>query len=301
MSLKRLGLYTHRCSLALVMILVLVTATTDVSGPPVNITAVLGHTATFKCPWDSSFSATRLYIQRVVNGGSSEIFINGFDSNKKSEMQLYSSPKYLNRTKVNRTDLSMEMTDVSVSDEGLYKCYIFYGKVENPTVSKPIPEIYLKVTAKYSVPTIEKECTERKSGDAGKSCQLSCSSTGGYPQSAVKWAELNLSLISVIHNESSEDLSSKTWTVNQTITYNCDHPTNVSCAVDDAVSPTITICETESFSVKVIAAIVFVLVFVPLLLLVLLVMKHCYQRCRTEDQGDPENADVALALRASET
>ncbi|XP_077065125.1 cell adhesion molecule 2-like isoform X3 [Siphateles boraxobius] len=282
------------CSLlALVMTLVRVTATTDDNGPRVNITAVLGHTATFKCPQDPSNVVTRLYIQRVKD--SSEIFVDGFYLNK--QMNSYSRPEYLNRTKVNRADLSMEMTNVSVSDEGLYKCVIFYVKAEDSTPSKDILEIYLKVTAKYSVPIIEEECSERKNGDgtAGKSCQLSCSSMGGYPQSAVRWPELNLSLISVVHNESSEDLSSKTWTINQTITYNCNHPTNVSCDVDGAVSRTITICETESFSVKVIAAIICVLVFVLLFLLIFVVMKLCFRRCRTGNQRDAENADVPLA------
>ncbi|CAM4549133.1 unnamed protein product [Leuciscus chuanchicus] len=291
MSLQRPCLYIHIYSLALVMILVLGTATTDVSGPPVNITAVLGHTATFKCPNQESGIVTRLYIQRH------DKFINGFDLNRKLDHLI--PPEYQNRTKVNQTALSMEMTDVTFPDEGLYKCIIYYG---NPIPSKPFPEIYLKVTAKYSVPTIEKQCSERKNGDgaAGKSCQLSCSSTGGYPQSAVKWAELNPSLMSVVHNESSEDPISKTWTINQTITYNCDHPINVSCAVDDAVSPTITICEAESFSVRVIIAIVLVLVFVMLLLLVLVVL--CCRRHQPEDprDSDDENA-VPLALRASES
>ncbi|KAK7156016.1 hypothetical protein R3I94_006170 [Phoxinus phoxinus] len=277
------------CSLlALVMALVLGTATTDVSGPPVNITAVVGHTATFKCPNQKSWIVTRLYIQKH------EEFINGFDLSKNLEHLRHA--KYLNRTTVNRTNLSMEMTNVTVLDEGLYKCVVFYKTVNNPTdPKKDISYIYLKVTGKYSVPTIEKECSERKNGDgtAGKSCRLSCSSTGGYPQSTVKWAELNLSRMSVVHNESSEDPSSKTWTVNQTIAYDCVHPTNVSCAVDGAVSPIITICETESFSFEVITAIVLVLVFVLLLLLVCMVI--CCRRRRTEDQGDPENADVPLA------
>lgn len=117
----------------------------DASGPRVNITAVLGHTATFKCPWDSHIPVPRLYIQKVNEvQGSSEIYINGFDSNRDSQMDIFSSADYLNRTKVNRTAISMEMTNVSVSDEGLYKCYIFYGTVA--TLSKVIPEIYLKVT-----------------------------------------------------------------------------------------------------------------------------------------------------------
>ncbi|XP_048015875.1 cell adhesion molecule 2 isoform X5 [Megalobrama amblycephala] len=243
MSSKLLCLYTHRYSLALVMTLVLVTASTDDSSPPTNITAVLGDTTTIRCHIQKIGSPViRMYIQKVIKD-SQEIFINGFDSSRKMDVPL----EYHKRTKVNRTDLSMEMTDVSVSDEGLYKCIVFFD-----TVGIEMPKIHLKVTANYSIPTVEKECSECNydDGTAGKSCQLSCSSVGGYPQSAVKWAGLNLSLINVVHNESSEDPYSKTWTINQTITYNCDQPTDVSCAVGGAVSPTISIFCAECKKLK---------------------------------------------------
>ncbi|XP_051717858.1 T-lymphocyte activation antigen CD80 [Ctenopharyngodon idella] len=235
MSSKLLCLYTHRYSLALVMTLVLVTATDDDSGPPTKITAVLGDTTTFRCHIQKhGIPVTRLHIIRVLKD-SQEIFINGFDSTRK----LDASPEYQIRTKVNKMDLSMEMTNVSVSDEGLYRYVVFFS-----TVVKKMFKIYLKVTANYSIPTMEKECSECKHGDgaAGKSCQLSCLSVGGYPQSTVSWTGLNLSLINVIHNESSEDPYSKTWTINQTITYNCDQPTSVSCAVGGVVSSTSIFC-----------------------------------------------------------
>ncbi|ROJ25437.1 Butyrophilin subfamily 1 member A1 [Anabarilius grahami] len=262
--------FHFRC-LALVMTLVLVTASTD--DPPTNITAVLGDTTTFRCHIQKQgIPVARLYIQRVIKD-SQEIFINGFDSTRK----LVVPPEYQKRTKVNKTDLSMELTNVSVSDEGLYKCVVFFN-----TMDKEMPMIHLKVIAKYRVPTIEKECSKHGDGTAGKSCQLSCSSVGGYPQSAVKWAGLNLSLINVVHNESSEDLYSKTWTINQTITYNCDQPTNVSCAVEGAISPAVSICEKEPFSIKVITAIV-VLVCVLLIILAFVLMKFC---CGGSPQGD---------------
>ncbi|ROJ25438.1 T-lymphocyte activation antigen CD80 [Anabarilius grahami] len=213
------------------------------SSPSRNITAVLGDTTTFRCHIQKQgIPVTRLYIQKVVKG-SQEIFINGFDSSR----ILVVPPEYQKRTKVNKTDLSMEMTNVSVSDEGLYKCVVFSG-----TVDTEMPKIHLKVTANYSIPTVEKECSECNydEGTAGKSCQLSCSSVGGYPQSAVSWTGLNLSLINVVHNESSEDPYSKTWTINQTITYNCNQPTDVSCAVGGAVSPTVSIFCAECKKLK---------------------------------------------------
>lgn len=114
---------------------------------------------------------------------------------------------------------------------GSLKCHLFHGS--------------LLFTAEYSVPTITTDCSEGKRGygGAGKSCQLSCSAVDGYPQSAVRWAGLNQSLTNVVYNRSTADNESKTWTINQTIMYNCDQPTNISCAVGGAVSDTITICK----------------------------------------------------------
>ncbi|XP_067221318.1 T-lymphocyte activation antigen CD80 isoform X2 [Chanodichthys erythropterus] len=287
MGLMLLFSYALRYSLTLVMTLVLVTASTDGSSPPTNITAVLGDTTTFRCHIQKLGSPViRLYIQKVIKD-SQEIFINGFDSSRKLDV----APEYQKRTKVNRTDLSMEMTNVSISDEGLYKCIVF-----SDTMDKEMPKIHLKVTANYRVPTMDRKCSKHGDGAAGKSCQLSCSSVGGYPQSAVKWEGLNLSLINVIHNESYEDLYSKTWTINQTIMYNCDQPTNVSCAVEGAVSPAVSICEKEPFSIEVITAIVVVLVIVLLIILVLVLMKFCRGRS-SRDQN--EEAGFPLNLRLS--
>ncbi len=98
-----------------------------------NITAVLGHSVTFRCPSTHSSPVKGLYIQRVQK----DKFVNGF---YKGQKMPELSPEYRDRTKVNQTDLSMEMRNISVSDEGLYKCVVFI---------KNIPEIsliLLKVT-----------------------------------------------------------------------------------------------------------------------------------------------------------
>uniref|UniRef100_A0A8C1WQ40 Ig-like domain-containing protein n=1 Tax=Cyprinus carpio TaxID=7962 RepID=A0A8C1WQ40_CYPCA len=265
MSLQLRCLYTH--SLALVVTLLLFTATSgDGDGDAVeNITAVLGHSVTFRCPSKHSTSVEGLYIQRVKND-KEEDFINGFYIGR----VLNVLPEYRDRTKVNVTELSMEMRNISVSDEGLYKCVVFINN------KAEISKILLKVTAEYSVPTITKDCNKPGDGGAGKSCQLSCSAVGGYPQSTVRWTGLNQSLTNVIYNRSSADNESKTWTINQTIVHNCNQPTNISCAVGGSVSHTITICETESFPFVVIVAIAVVLVFV-LLLVFVVVMKCCFR------------------------
>uniref|UniRef100_A0A9J7ZRA2 Ig-like domain-containing protein n=1 Tax=Cyprinus carpio carpio TaxID=630221 RepID=A0A9J7ZRA2_CYPCA len=275
------------CSLlALVMTTLLLAAASAM-----NIQAVLGHSVTFRCPSNHSEPVEGLYVQKVIN--NKDEYINGFYKDNNMPWNEYHS-----RTKVNKMDLSMEMRNVSVSDEGQYKCIIFVSGAEKRKISM----IILKVTAEYSSPTITSDCSEHRRGvsGTGMSCHLSCSAVGGYPQSNVIWTGLNPSLTNLFYNWSSAQNESKTWTINQTITYNCDQQTNVSCAVGGAVSHTVTICETESFPLRVIAAIVFVLVFV--LLLIFVVVMKCYcGRQRARVHLDREGADIPLDSRASET
>ncbi|XP_058654982.1 cell adhesion molecule 2-like isoform X2 [Onychostoma macrolepis] len=281
------------CSLlALVVTLLLLTATSGNSKVPMNITAVLGHSVTFRCPSTHRDLVEGLYIQKVIND-KDDLFINGFYKSRDMPVK----PAYLRRTKVNKMELSMEMRNISVSDEGLYNCVAFDNKWEKTDIS----DILLKVTAEYSVPTITTDCSERKRGygSAVQSCQLSCSAVGGYPQSTVRWVELNPSLTSIVYNWSSADNESKTWTINQTIMYNCDQPTNVSCAIGGTVSDTITICETESFPLVVITAIIIVLVFVLLLIFVVVIKCCCRRPPTSEDQAG--RVDILLDFSASET
>ncbi|XP_059369809.1 T-lymphocyte activation antigen CD80-like isoform X2 [Carassius carassius] len=281
MSLQQRCLYTH--SLVLVVTLLLLTATSGDSDAVENITAVLGHSVTFKCPLNQSTPVEGLYIQRVENDKVE--FVNGFYGSRPMDV----SSEYKDRTKVNEMELSVEMRNISVFDKGLYKCVVFINNT--PEIS----EILLKVTAEYSVPTITKDCSKPGDGGAGKSCQLSCSAVGGYPQSTVRWTGINQSLTNVIYNRSSADNESKTWTINQIIMHNCDQPANISCAVGGAVSHTITICETESFPFVVIAAIAVVLVF-ALLLIFVMVMKFYFCGRQTSVTGYEEaDFDVSLA------
>uniref|UniRef100_A0A672SSD6 Ig-like domain-containing protein n=1 Tax=Sinocyclocheilus grahami TaxID=75366 RepID=A0A672SSD6_SINGR len=193
-----------------------------VSDAAMNITAVLGHSVTFRCPSNHSKPVERLYIQRVIKD-KEDMYINGFTNGREIPGKGYQS-----RTKVNTMDYSMEMRNISVGDEGSYICvFVFVDKAYKPEIS----EIFLKVTG---MP---------QDADNRVGCHLSCSAVGGYPQSTVRWAGLNPSLTNVFYNWSLAHNDSKTWTINQTIMYNCDQPTNVSCAVWGAVSHTITICK----------------------------------------------------------
>ncbi|XP_056330017.1 T-lymphocyte activation antigen CD80 [Danio aesculapii] len=195
-----------------------------------KISAVLGRSVTFRCTWNLSIPVYKLYIQKPE---LQPLFINGFDLDK--ELQV--SPEYRDRTEVNKAELSMEMRNVTVSDEGPYECVVF-----SSTTSPDRSKIYLMVTAEFSTPSVEAECGERNP-EKGRSCQMSCGAGGGYPRSDVIWAGLNQSMMIVLNDSSSEDSTYKTWSINQTIKYTCERPVHVSCEIGGAVSHTITICE----------------------------------------------------------
>lgn len=277
----------------LLALVVTVSATQGDGDKPKNISAVLGHSVTFRCTWKRSIPVYRLYIQRP---GPEVQFINGFD-----DKELQVSSEYKDRTKVNKAELSMEMRNIKISDEGKYECVVFYSKtvVNNPEISK----INLKVTAEFGTPELKSECSENDGAKKGRSCQLSCAAVGGYPLSDVGWAGLNQSRIRVLQNETAENSTSKTWSVNQTINYTCEHPINVSCDIGGSDSHTITICETESFPLKVIAAIVLVLVFVMLLILAFFMMLFCRRQAPQPYRADlqVDGAHIPLDDRAPET
>lgn len=234
-----------------------------------NITAVLGQSVTLRCPGHSPVQ--RLYIQKNAVAGPD--FINGFDTARELDVDS----QYKNRTTVNRTDLSMEMRNISVSDEGSYNCVVFETLVKH----KQFP-VYLTVTAEYNIPNVTAVCSEPASGEA--SCQLSCWAAGGYPRSVVRWAELNLSLMSDNHNNSFQDQNSKTWTINQSLSYHCNQPTNISCSIEGATSETVTICkgraddEKISLDAAVISAIAVLLLIIFIVSSVYVIRKCCGRR-----------------------
>ncbi|XP_065136471.1 T-lymphocyte activation antigen CD80 isoform X2 [Paramisgurnus dabryanus] len=256
-----------------------------------NFTGVLGQNITLQCPRTKTTDVTRLYIQK--GDGANPVFINGFYTGRELPVEL----KYKYRTFVNRKDLSMEMTNLSFSDEGLYKCIVFYTSQDREEF-----KLLLKVTAEYNVPnlTVEK-CDEHNPVTGEKRCTLTCSSTGGYPQSKVTWPELNLSLISYVHNNSFQDPTSKTWTIIQTISYPCNKPTNISCSVDTSVSNIVSICvngpDDEKFPLD--AAVISAIVVVLLIIFILLAV-YIIKRWRARRRLPPDDPDLGLPLERAE-
>lgn len=277
---------TSVCSL-LLGILVLLAARNGDGNAVKNFTGVLGQNITLQCPRTKTIRVTRLYIQKEDKAKTE--FINGFDI----ERPLTVGHQYKGRTSVNQKDLSMEMTNLSFSDEGFYKCIVFYSPTNREEFT-----LHLKVTAEYNVPnlTVEK-CDEHNPVTGEKRCTLTCSSTGGYPQSKVTWPELNLSLISYVHNNSFQDPTSKTWSITQTISYPCNKPTNISCSVDTSVSNIVSICvngpDDEKFPLD--AAVISAIVVVLLIIFILLAV-YIIKRWRARRRLPPDDPDLGLPL-----
>nr|XP_055053491.1 butyrophilin subfamily 2 member A2 isoform X2 [Misgurnus anguillicaudatus] len=282
---------TSVCSL-LLGILVLLAARNGDGNAVKTFTGVLGQNVTLQCPKTRTIPPTRLYIQK--EDGTNPVFINGF-----AERRLSVDDKYINRTFVNRTDLSMEMTNLSFSDEGLYSCIVFYTSPDKEEFT-----FHLKVTAEYNVPNLTANCNEPNPVTGGKKCELfilNCSSTGGYPQSKVEWPGLNSSLISYVQNKSFQDPTSKTWTIIQTISYPCNKPTNISCSVDTSVSSIVSICETGDKDKKFpLDAVVISAIVVTLLIIFISSAVYIIKRWRPRRRLPPDDPDLGLPLERAE-
>ncbi|XP_051901487.1 CD276 antigen-like isoform X2 [Pristis pectinata] len=116
---------------------------------------------------------------------------------------------------VERGNLSLQITNVTPNDEGVYTCHIF-TKVPEQTKTDEC-SIRLQVTANYSTPSI----VGPLSGDAspGDVVNLTCLSSGGYPQPVVNWTDgESRPLVNVSsEDEMGQDQGSKLWNVSSVI------------------------------------------------------------------------------------
>ncbi|NXM73191.1 CD86 protein, partial [Serilophus lunatus] len=84
------------------------------------------------------------------------------------------SPEYINRTKVNMDKWTLQLLNVGVEDEGHYQCIIQHEKVIHTS------ECSLHIIANYSQPEIAQLHTGELKPNGY--LNLSCSSSGGYPE-----------------------------------------------------------------------------------------------------------------------
>ena len=63
-----------------------------------------------------------VYIQRKNLSGEYQIFVNGFYSGQSVDVSML--PEYKHRTSFNRTALSLDFWNLTISDEGDYACFV---------------------------------------------------------------------------------------------------------------------------------------------------------------------------------
>ncbi|CAG6004638.1 unnamed protein product [Menidia menidia] len=186
-----------------------------------------GGYVTFHCPVKENRRVKLLYFQR------GDIFINGYHATK----EIHDTWQ---NTKFDLKTSTIQMFDLNVSHSGPFQCKIMYSDYESPEDF----EIYLKVTANYSKPSVERIC-EEKNNVMG--CHVTCSSHDGYPRKEIQWKDhqtLNDSHQIVTIRESSDaNATTKLFNISSTAYFNCSSgEQKLSCSVGDITSDIFKVC-----------------------------------------------------------
>ncbi|XP_066031609.1 T-lymphocyte activation antigen CD86 [Chamaea fasciata] len=142
------------------------------------------------------------------------------------------SPEYRNRTKMDMGKWTLQLQNTGVEDEGLYQCIIMQKLSERSTEVIHKSECSLHIIANYSQP----EIAELHSGELKPNgyLNLSCSSSGGYPEpKEMTWliSHENITHSSTAPMDVSQDAVTKLYNVTSKL--NIPVPTkshtNISC------------------------------------------------------------------------
>ncbi|XP_049322971.1 T-lymphocyte activation antigen CD80 isoform X2 [Astyanax mexicanus] len=238
----------------------------------------VGGSVLLRCNVSDSPPVKGIYFQKDNKEDDNKkeriIFVNGFYT-KKPDI----SPEYINRTSVNRSDKSLKMWNLKVSDEGEYFCAVM-SEPESYTATK----FNLTIKAPFSIPTVTIK-SRSDGGDGTESWALQCLSSGGYPPDVLNWTVFgkeNSVLLQEGVSESYADEHSGVWTINQTATFNCTHPANITCSVGGATSPPFSICTDTPSSPEYTVIIAVVLLFLFILVVVIILIRVCQRQQRPE-------------------
>uniref|UniRef100_A0A3B3TCU6 Ig-like domain-containing protein n=1 Tax=Paramormyrops kingsleyae TaxID=1676925 RepID=A0A3B3TCU6_9TELE len=196
-----------RCQMMLIVFVLLAADTV------VEIHKEVGGTATFTCPSDGRGDPEFVYLQKEVGKPSDMIFVNGFHAQKPVEMPAI----YKNRSHVDSNSRQVILWDLSPADEGLYVCVC----TQAPYLSLP--------TANYSQPQLMEIHN-------GSTCNVTCSSNGGYPQSEMEMVLVPNVPGATVTKQIMEDPVTGLFSVSSTITLNVSQPLSVTCIVGNLSS-----------------------------------------------------------------
>nr|XP_023681250.1 T-lymphocyte activation antigen CD86-like isoform X2 [Paramormyrops kingsleyae] len=212
-----------RCQMMLI-VFVLLAADTGSSASVVEIHKEVGGTATFTCPSDGRGDPEFVYLQKEVGKPSDMIFVNGFHAQKPVEMPAI----YKNRSHVDSNSRQVILWDLSPADEGLYVCVVRI-KIDSHTSHTSEIKYNLTITANYSQPQLMEIHN-------GSTCNVTCSSNGGYPQSEMEMVLVPNVPGATVTKQIMEDPVTGLFSVSSTITLNVSQPLSVTCIVGNLSS-----------------------------------------------------------------
>nr|XP_006628178.2 PREDICTED: T-lymphocyte activation antigen CD86-like isoform X2 [Lepisosteus oculatus] len=176
-----------------------------------------------------------LYMQKYAN--EDPLFVNGIHKERSTKEQI--SPVFRNRTSLNEFSKTVNLWDIRITDEGMYDCIIMY--YPDVQVSS---KFWLTVLVNYSTPvlTVPMNSSGNSTG-AGCLIEITCSSSGGYPQKNIKWnLHGNESSLEKVNESIREDPVTRLFNISSTISVNASGPINVSCSVGEETSPEYEAC-----------------------------------------------------------
>ncbi|XP_026154805.1 CD276 antigen-like isoform X1 [Mastacembelus armatus] len=247
------------------------------STAPIQLTGEIGGNVTFHCNFDKQKNVEFMYFQK------GDTFVNGFHNSKPL-------PETWKNTKINKgsSEITVDMKELNITHEGQYMCHIKY------TGEKPgKTPIELRITAKYSKPTITISCN-------GGSCLVTCASHGGFPETEMMWTVPvkgnTSSHIWKVVNSSKVRNQDKMFNSSSTAYFNCTNreQENLSCAVGEVSSDMFSVCTSESPSTSPVIAAAICSILVVAIMVALTVFCKCKKRKR-----GPAAEDVAREWRVN--
>ncbi|NXI64357.1 CD86 protein, partial [Anseranas semipalmata] len=188
----------------------------------------LNHTAYLSCYFTNSQKIDIKDLRVFWQKGAVEVVHEVYYGQEKYDNL---SPKYINRTKMDMNKWTLQLLNAGIVDEGQYKCIIQHRDKGSPKVIHT-SECLLHIIANYSQPEIAQLPTgELKPKE---NLNLSCSSSGGYPEPReMIWliSHENTTYRHKCHMDVSQDVVTKLYNVTSklNITVPTNTLTNISC------------------------------------------------------------------------
>uniref|UniRef100_A0A667ZES3 Ig-like domain-containing protein n=1 Tax=Myripristis murdjan TaxID=586833 RepID=A0A667ZES3_9TELE len=185
-------------------------------GPPQPIVAILGDDVTLRChlqpAWDVS-TRTVEWARPDLEPSFVHVWRNGPDP------LIDQHPSYKGRTslimdKLKHGDVSLKLSEVKLSDEGKYRCFI-------PTLSKETTVELVVGAASFPVLNVSK---------SSSGVVLECESKGWYPEPELFWLDAEGKLLSAGAPETVRGPDGL-YTVSSRVTVEKSHSNSFTCRV----------------------------------------------------------------------